>query len=166
MWEPAFGSARRIGMNKTPIIAVLSVVAALGLSACGGGASGSPAPAETGTIAVNIEPVEGFFIEGFEVGIRFETPDGVPISSTLWSDFVTSQGEPELEDYYTSVLEETVPAGEVIVLASANVGIGPGPEIPDVDGELRCRLPVTVPANGTVSVEITFSDPDNCLRLN
>lgn len=152
-------------MKKTYIIAVLSVVSAFGLSACGGGASGSPAPAETGTIAVNIEPVEGFFIEGFEVGIRFETPDGTPISSTLWSDFVTSQGDPELEDFYTSVLEETVPAGEVIVIGEANVGIGPGPVTPDIDGEMRCRLPVTVPANGTVAVEVTFSDPDNCLRL-
>jgi hypothetical protein len=77
---------------------------------------------EPGTIAVRIEDVDGFFIEGFEVGLRFETPDGEVIASTLWTDFVQSLGAESIDAYYDSVLEQDVPAGTVVVLASANVG--------------------------------------------
>ncbi len=120
---------------------------------------------EPGTIAVHIEDVDGVFVEGFEVGLRFETPDGEVIDSALWSDFVESLGDEAIDAYYDSVLEQEVPAGSVVVLASANVGMGPPPEVPDLDGELRCRLEVEVPASGQVEVEVTFDDPDDCLRL-
>ena len=125
----------------------------------GAGTSGS------GVIAVHIEDVDGMFVEGFEVGLRFETPDGEVIGSTLWSDFVESMEDASLEAYYDSVLEQDVPAGTVIVLATANVGIGPPPEVPDLDGPLRCRLEVEVPQDARVDVEVTFDDPDACLRL-
>jgi hypothetical protein len=119
----------------------------------------------TGVVAVHLEEVQGFFIEGFEVGLRFETSDGTPIAATLWSDFIVqSHPEPKLEDFYTSVFEQTVPAGPIVLLAEANVGIGPGPVIPDVDGELRCTLELDVPAGGRVDVEVTFSGDANCLR--
>jgi hypothetical protein len=119
--------------------------------------------AGTGVIAVRLEPVDGFFIEGFEVGLRFETPGGDVIAAALWSEFVQSQDDPRLEAYYESVLEQPVPAGDVVVLATANVGIGPGPEVPDLDGEMRCRLDMSVPEGATVEVEVSFADQD-CLR--
>lgn len=119
---------------------------------------------EPGTIAVHIEDVDGVFIEGFEVGLRFETPDGEVIASTLWSDFVQSLGVESIDAYYDSVLEQAVPAGTVVVLASANIGPGGPPEVPNLAGDLRCRLEVDVPASGRVDVEVTFSDEDDCLR--
>ena len=125
---------------------------------------GAPTSEDTGTIAVHIEEVDGVFVEGFEVGLRFETPDGEVIASTLWSDFVESLGDESIDAYYDSVLEQEVPAGTVVVLASANVGMGPPPEVPDLDGELRCRLDVVVPTGDRSDVEVTFDDPDTCLR--
>lgn len=176
--EPDADPFRQIPMRR--IIVILALLTVTLLAACGSddttattdspGATpdpeADPDSAGSGTIAVHIEDVDGVFVEGFEVGLRFETADGDPIASTLWSDFVSSQGDPTLEDYYDSVLEQPVPSGDVIVLASANVGIGPGPEVPDLNGELRCRLPVVVPADGRVDVEVTFSDPEACLRLS
>ena len=117
-----------------------------------------------GTINVRLEPVNGFFIEGFEVGLRFETPDGETIASTLWTDFVESTDNSSLDAFYTSVLGQPVPAGDVVVLATANVGIGPGPVIPDPSGDLDCRIVVSVPADGEVTVEVSFSGDGNCLR--
>lgn len=125
----------------------------------------TPAPTDDGTVSVRLTDVEGFFTEGFEIGLRFETPDGEVIDSVLWSDFVAGQGEPDIDAYYTSVLDQAVPAGEVVVLASVNVGIGPPPEVPDLDGEMRCRLTVDVPAAGTVEVVVTFSGDNDCLQL-
>ena len=124
-----------------------------------------PEPAGVGTISVRLDDVEGFFIEGFEVGLRFETPDGEVIDSTLWSEFVVAQGDPDISAFYESVLEQAVPAGEVVVLATANVGAGPAPEVPELDGDLQCRLVIDVPADGTVDVVVTFSGDDNCLEL-
>lgn len=126
---------------------------------CGGGTDSTgddePEPAghemaadqsEPGAVAVRIEEIDGFLIEGFEVGLRFETPDGEVIASTLWTDFVQSLWVDSIGDYYDSVLQQEVPAGTVAVLASANVGLGPPPEVPDLTGDLRCRLEVEVPS--------------------
>ena len=114
-------------------------------------------------MAVRLEPVDGMFIEGFEVGLRFEDADGAVLDTVLWSDFVSSQDGAAAQDYYGSVLEQSVPAGPVVVLAAVNIGIGPPPETPDLDGELRCRLELEVPEGETVEVEVLFADED-CLR--
>lgn len=119
----------------------------------------------TGTVAVRLEQIQGFFIEGFEIGLRFETTEGEVIATTLWSDFVRSQGNPQLKTYYDSVLEQPVPAGDIVVLATVNVGVGTPPEIPDLYGDMRCRLKIQVPDNGKVEVELSFSDRNDCLRL-
>jgi hypothetical protein len=160
---------------KRMLIVVATSMALTAVTSCGGGTdpAGTDEPAshdmtadesEPGTIAVRIEEVDGVFVEGFEVGLRFETPDGEVIASTLWTDFVQSLGVESIDAYYDSVLEQDVPAGTVVVLASANVGAGPPPEVPDLAGDLRCRLEVDVPESGRVDVEVTFSDPDDCLR--
>lgn len=148
----------------------LALVTTAAVAACGDSPDSARAQDQTatsgsGTVAVHIQEVDGVFIEGFEVGLRFETPEGEVLGSTLWSDFVESQGDESIDAYYDSVFEQEVPAGSVVVLASANVGIGPPPEVPDVDGDLRCRLEVEVPDAGRVDVEVTFDDPDDCLRL-
>ena len=119
-----------------------------------------------GVVAVRLEPVEGIFVKGFEAGIRFETGDGEMIAATLWGDAVRSSVvEPAPEDFYRHVVEQEVPSGEVIVLAQANVGIGPPPEVPNLD-DLGCRLAVQVPPGGRVEVELTFAGPPDCLRLS
>ena len=149
----------------------LAALVMLTTTACGDGAddarTDTPASGseDNGTIAVHIQELDGVFVEGFEVGLRFETPDGQVIASTLWSDFVEAQDSESIDAYYESVLEQNVPAGAVVVLASANVGIGPPPEVPDLEGDLRCRLEVEVRAAVRVDVEITFDDPADCLRL-
>jgi hypothetical protein len=148
---------------------VLALVTSAAVAGCGDEPDTTSAPDESvsgmGTVAVHIEEIDGVFIEGFEVGLRFEAPEGNVVGSTLWSDFVDSQGDVSIDAYYDSVLEQEVPAGPVVIRASANVGIGPAPEVPDLDGALRCRLDVTVPGAGRVDVEVTFDDPDDCLRL-
>lgn len=167
-------------MTKT--IAILTIMGLL-IAACGSDASDSASDTTTplsspkttdsptddgagsGTIAVHIEDVEGFFIEGFEVGLRFETSDGDVIASTQWTDYVAAQGDGTLESFYDTVLEQPVPAGDIVVFASANIGAGPPPEIPDVEGDLRCRLDLTLADGERVDIEVTFADTDNCLVI-
>ena len=130
-----------------------------------GGEEPGAAPGGVGVVTVQLEPVEGFFVEGFEVGLRFETGDGDVLHSTLWTDYISDLvTDPSMEDHYDSVLRQEVPAGPVVVLATVNIGAGPPPEIPDVAGELRCRLDLEVPTDGEVAVEVTFDERDGCLR--
>ena len=118
-----------------------------------------------GIVRVRLEPVAGIFDEGFEIGLRFETADGTVIASTLWTDFVREKnGNPTINDFYECVLEQSVPPGDIVLWAEANVGIGPPPVTPDLAGPLRCRLDVSVPEGGQIDVEVLFFD-QNCLRL-
>lgn len=116
-----------------------------------------------GAIAVRLEKTEGYFIEGFELALRFETAAGEFIEALSWNDFVRSRGESTLRDYYDTVLEQIVPAGEVILFASMEIGDAAPPRAPDPLGELRCRLAVEVPAAGRVEVEVSFAAKD-CLH--
>ena len=127
--------------------------------------AGASPIAVPGTIRVRLQQLDYIFIEGFEIGLRFETTDGTVIDSTLWSDFVLSQNpNPKIADVYDSVLEQSVPAGDIVVFAE--VLISPGTKIvpPDLDGPLPCRLHVAVPEDGQIDVEVFFV-PANCLRL-
>lgn len=151
------------------------------LAACGGspeqrvaadvddqeGAAGASAAdaGTTGTVLVRLEPVAGVFIEGFEVGLRFETTDGEVIAATLWSDFVQSLGRTDLDAFYDSVLTQPVPPGVIRVLAEANVGMGPGPVIPDLEGDLPCEVTLDVGPNTEVVVEVSFDGSDDCLHV-
>lgn len=123
-------------------------------------------PTGEGLVAIQLEPVDGYFIEGFEIGLRIETAAGDPIVSTLWTSFVDSlPGEATIDAYYDSVLEQPVPAGEVVVLATANIGAGPPPAVPDLDGDFACRLPVSVEPGQVVVVEVRFTGPDCLVRM-
>lgn len=122
-------------------------------------------PAADGIVAVSLEEVGGIFVEGFEVGLRFEDGNGKRLGGTLWSDFIRSlDGEPSMDRWYDSVLEQVVPAGTVVVRAAASVGMGPGPSVPDIDGPLPCELTLDVPAGNRVRVEVSFTGTDQCLR--
>jgi hypothetical protein len=127
--------------------------------------TGATAGEGSGVVAVQLEEVGGFFVEGFEIGLRFETAGGDVIGSTLWSDYVQSLGAQDIEAYYDTVMEQVVPAGELVVLATVNVGIGPAPEVPDLDGDLDCRLGVEMPDGGRVEVEVSFGGGGDCLRV-
>jgi hypothetical protein len=163
--------------TASPILIPLLIAAlALAASACGsddtttttdpgavptGDGEGDP---PQGTVAIRLEEVDGVFIEGFEVGVRLETGDGEVVGSLLWTDAVAEQGDGDLEAFYDAVIERPVPAGDVVVLATVNVGIGPPPEVPDLDGPMDCRLELDVPAGERVEVEVDFSGTDDCLH--
>lgn len=159
-------------------LATAAVMAILAVGACASdanetvsaGSDGPDAPVDQagiGVVTVQLEPVDGVFIEGFEVGLRFETVHGDVLGSTLWTDFINEQFiDPTMDDYYDGVVRQEVPAGPVVVLATINIGAGPPPEIPDLAGDLRCRLSVDVPTGGEVAVEVNFDGGDDCLRHN
>lgn len=117
-----------------------------------------------GTITVRLEEVQGFFIEGFEVGLRFEQIDGTVLSTWRWNDVVEQFGDGTAVAAYETVLEESVPAGRITVLATVNLGLGPPPEVPDLDGPMDCRVTVEVPADGRVDIEVDFSGTADCIR--
>jgi len=158
------------------VVAVATLLAVVVLAACGddddtsvaadrdagGDAGGGIAP---GQVHVRLEETTGVFIEGFEVGLRFETGAGEVIAATLWSDFVASTGRGDLDAYDDSVLTQEVPAGAVRIAAEVNIGMGPGPSIPDLDGPLPCHVDVEVPSGGEVTVEVGFSGGDDCLGV-
>jgi hypothetical protein len=134
----------------------------------GNGDDGGSAGAGEGTIAVRLEETEGILIEGFELGLRFtDAATGEEIDRVLWSDYVASLGSDDIEAYYTSVLEQPVPAGTVRVGADLNVGIGPPPAPPDLDATpLPCELDVEVAAGETVTVVVAFDDTaPECLQV-
>ncbi len=128
------------------------------------GGSDSAADPASGEIRVRLEEVDGFFIEGFEVGLRFEDGDGQLLAATLWSDFVVSTGNTDLDSFYDSVLSQPVPAGPVHVSAEVNIGAGPAPSVPDLIAELPCALTVEVDPGAVVVLEASFDASDDCLR--
>lgn len=126
-------------------------------------AASAPA-ADTATVRVRIEKTEGIFVEGFEVGLRFETADGDVIHSALWSDIVNATKSPDIDAYYTTVFTQSVPAAPITVSAEANVGIGPAPSVPDLDGPLPCSVELDLAPGADQLLEVSFDDATNCLR--
>jgi hypothetical protein len=127
---------------------------------------GTDGDAGQGTVVVRLEPTDAIFIEGFEVGLRFDDPDsGEELKRIVWSELVASLGEGA--DSYTTVLEQPVRAGTVRLGTDVNIGIGPGPEPPDLDAaRLPCELDLDVPDGGTVTVEVSFDDStQDCARI-
>lgn len=164
---------RRPEPLRFPLLVIPLIGLALVAAACGsddstgfgdiptGDADGDP---PHGTLALRVEEVDGVFVEGFEIGIRVENADGVAFLTTLWSEEVAEQGDGGVEAFYDTVAERSVPVGEIAVLATVNVGTGPPPAVPSLDGPMDCRLPLEVAAGERVEVEIDFSGTADCLR--
>src|SRR3546814_18398930 len=70
-----------------------------------------------------------------------------------------------LDVFYDSVLTQPVPPGVIRVLAEANVGMGPGPVIPDLEGDLPCEVTLDVGPNTEVVVEVSFDGSADCLHV-
>ena len=160
------------GLAALALVAIAVLVAACGsddadvaatdqVPGAGGDAGRGSAPAR---VDVRIEDLEGVFIEGFEVGLRFETGDGELIASVLWTDFVRSTGATDIEAFYDSVLEQDVPPGEVRVSAEANVGMGPPASVPDLDGPLPCEVVLDLAPGQVVTLEVAFDGTNDCVR--
>lgn len=173
-----------VSLRLTPLLLLAALVLTPAL-ACGGESDGAPtrpaAPIDPGApdpaptappegadgsavVTVRIEDVEGIFVEGFEVGLRFETGDGEVIESILWSEVVAAQGLSTPESFYETVFEQPVPPGEIVVLGEANVGAGPPPSVPDLDGELPCRVALELADGERAELEVRFDPADDCLR--
>ena len=119
-----------------------------------------------GQVDVSIQPVEGLFIEGFQVGLRFEDGDGKVLDSAYWSDVVHSLvDEPAPEDFYATVMHEPVPAGTAVVRAEVTLGSSGPPPDPDLSGSLPCAAKVPVAAGETVRVEVRFDSERHCVAL-
>lgn len=136
----------------------------------------------SGVVEVRLGPVDRYFIEGFEVSLRFETADGAVVAAGRWSDAVRAAfvdgGRPEvgpdgarctrsgltLDSYYTHVLRQPVPAGTVVLWSTMSVGIGAGPDDPDPSGPLESRLVLDVEGGERVSVEVSLRGGPYCLN--
>jgi hypothetical protein len=116
-----------------------------------------------GTLAISLQPIEGVFIEGFEIAVRVETSEGEVLYASLWTDYIKSTGDMNLRNFYDGVLTQAVPAGPVVILATVNIGMGPGPITPDLFGDLKCRFETDVTADGETQIQIAFDAQTNCL---
>lgn len=116
-----------------------------------------------GAIEVSVEPVEGEFIEGFQVGLRFEDGDGTVLDAAYWTDMVRSSAGDGASSY-TTIVREKVPVGTVVVRAQVTLGPGGPPVDPDLEGDLPCEARSEVTEGETVRVQIRFG-AGNCLAL-
>ncbi|MGH6691809.1 MAG: hypothetical protein ACREF4_14145, partial [Gammaproteobacteria bacterium] len=116
---------------------------------------GEPAlPAGQGTLAVDVEPVEGAFVEGFDVTLQFYSGDNLA-SERTWSQSVsatdTTTAAGDVDPYYTHVVTESVPAGAVRLVTLVRIGLSPeGP---------RCDTTVDIPEGDVARVTLLF-EPD------
>jgi hypothetical protein len=129
----------------------------------GGAGEGGEGDAEVGFVVVHLEPTDAIFIEGFEVGLRFDDPDtGEELKRAVWSELMGPGADP-----YAFFVEQPLRPGPVRLGVDVNIGIGPGPEPPDLDADrLPCELDLEVVAGETVEVEVGFDDSTaDCARL-
>jgi hypothetical protein len=115
------------------------------------------APEGEGTLAIDLEPIDGVFIEGFDVTLRFHDAAGDLFAEREWSDAVTEAGDTDIDAYYSYVLHETVPAGQVRLVTYMR--ISPGGAIPPPEGP-GCDTTIDIAAGDTARVTLLFSPED------
>ncbi|HET6835806.1 MAG TPA: hypothetical protein VFH30_18225 [Acidimicrobiales bacterium] len=98
-------------------------------------------PAGQGSLAVDLEPVEGNFIEGFDVTLQvYDSGDNL-LSERTWSESVSETGTAaasgDVDPYYTHVLREPMPAGTVRLVTLVRIGLEP--EGTAMRDDRRCR---------------------------
>jgi len=109
-------------------------------------------PARGGTVAVDLEPIDGFVIEGFDVTLRFYGPDGDTVAQREWTDAVTAtEATDDIDAFYSYVLHEPVPSGRVRVVSFLR--LSPGDAIPPPEGP-GCETTVDVAPGDTARITL------------
>jgi hypothetical protein len=165
-------SSRRAVLALVAALAVLGVaVGAVLLTRDSSGddetsAADDPAGGGTGegTLAVDLEPVDGVFVEGFDVTLRFFGADDEMIAERDWSDVAAGGTDPQ--SYYTYVHQEQVPAGSVRLVSYMR--ISPGGAIPPPQ-EPGCETTVDVADGDTARITLLFQGdptaPEGCAAV-
>jgi hypothetical protein len=121
-----------------------------------GGTGGTGGTGGQGTLAVDLEPLDGVMVEGFDVTLRFYSPDDELVAEREWSKVAPSGGD--VDAYSTYVHREPVPAGPVRLVSYMR--ISPGGAIPPPQ-EPGCETTVDVADGDTTRVTLLFdADPD------
>jgi hypothetical protein len=111
-----------------------------------------PASGGVGTLAVDLEPIEGVIYEGFDVTLQFRQPSGEPLAERRWTESLGALGPTaapgDILSQYGHVLRERVPAGTVRLVT---VMSDPAP-LP------ACVTTVEVAAGDTTRVTLLFRD--------
>ena len=115
--------------------------------------AGRPAASGEGTLAVDLERIDGMFVEGFDVTLRFYGAGDDLLAEREWSKVA-----PDGEGYYSYVHREPVPAGPVRLVSF--VRISPGGAVPPPEGP-GCETDVDIADGDTARVTLLLqSDPD------
>jgi len=108
-----------------------------------------------GSLAVDLEPVEGMFIEGFDVTLQFYDAGDNLLAERTWSESASATGTTaaagDVDPYYTHVLREPVPSGTNRLVTTMR--INPDPEGPP------CETTVDVGQADVARVTLLFA-PD------
>jgi hypothetical protein len=117
-------------------------------------------PAGQGTLAVDLEPLEGIFVEGFDVTLRFYDSADNLLAERDWSQSVSATATTtvpgDVDPYYTHVLREPAPAGTLRLVTFMRVS--PGGAIPPPEGP-GCETTVAVGQADMARVTLLF-EPD------
>lgn len=112
--------------------------------------------AEEGVLAVDVERVEGVFIEGFALSLRYVDAEGNEVGRVEWSE--TIPPDSSIGWYYRHVHEQRVPAGAVTLRSWMRVS--PGGPLPPASGP-GCTTPVNVGSDDRARVTVLFApDPE------
>jgi hypothetical protein len=122
-----------------------------------GGDGAAPSTGE-GTLAVDLEPTEGVFVEGFDVTLRIYGADDELLAERDWSEIAADAAGDAPDGYYTHVHEEPVPAGPVRLVSYMR--ISPGGAIPPPQ-DPGCETAVDVADGDTVRVTLLFEGDPN-----
>lgn len=112
---------------------------------------------EDGTLAVNLEPVDGVFTEGFDVTLRYFDAGGTKVGDVEWHTTVPANSG--VDAYYKHVHLQQVPAGAVTL--KSWMRISPGGPIPPASGP-GCTTPLQVGEEDQARVTLLFAnDPQS-----
>lgn len=110
--------------------------------------------AEEGVLAVDLEPVDGVFIEGFALTLRYVDAEGNEVGHVEWSE--TIPPDSTIDGHYRHVHEQRVPAGAVTLRSWMR--LSPGGPLPPASGP-GCTTPVNVGSDDRARVTVLFG-PD------
>jgi hypothetical protein len=116
------------------------------------GVAGTPAVDE-GVLAVNLEPSDGLYTEGFDVTMRYYDAGGVEVGDVEWHETIPPNSG--ADEYYRHVHRQEVPAGAVTLRSWMR--ISPGGPIPPPTGA-GCTTRVPVAENDQARVTLMFSN--------